>query len=412
MINSIRNYVPPQLNHFIDKDENKYLDYFLVVTGLNQFQVQQEMYYRIYRYSYIFNFKNDKVNMKEEFTKKFRYSYEKFEEMGLVFNFSFASELEMTPIYKYLSDKYGYLIQYLAMNREEYILLQRKITQDITQYIYGFKYFYQFPFISYEQDTFLPLPHLIMHSVTSSLLFRLTEGNNELRNLFGKEVLENYVVHICSLSKVFDEIVSDYSYENKKNEKRTLDVMIKKGDKCFMLDSKSMAPRVSLRNLTEKDMEHTIKRLVEAVIQVYRHITNRFPNEYYPFNEKAQFLRENIFGAVILFEDSFVRRDVIMNKVAKELKIDYKSEEYNYLCSNVKILSLYELEKMIFENQDIFELLKINRQDKQKWFDYTFTSYFDEKRRNSIIEIKQTIESKNKILDEFIQELAYINNLI
>ncbi|WP_432359177.1 hypothetical protein [Sporosarcina sp. UB5] len=405
IINAIKAYIPPKLEL---TQGNKFLDNFLIVTGLNQFQIQEEIRYIMYRYNYIFNFSNTKVNLQQEFTDKFGCSFEEFKSFGFIIHTLLSRELNKPisqSIYDYIIEKYSRIIQHLTIERENFIGLQKKITEDITQYIYGFKYFYQYPFISYNQEIFLPLPHLIIRSVTSSLLFRLTEGNNKLRELFGKEVLESYILHLCNLSTWFDEVVDEYPYKYKKNQKRTLDIMIRKGNQCFMLDSKSMSPRISLRNLGEEDVEHTLNRIVESVVQVYRHITVRFQEEYYPFDLKVDFLRENIFGAVILFEDSYIRRENIMNKAAEQLDITIGTEDYKFLCSNIKLLSLYELEKMIFQKEDVFQLLKSNRQNENKWFDFTIMDYSKENDIEFIEEISQTVENMQEIIIQFAHEL-------
>ncbi len=48
-----------------------------------------------------------------------------------------------------------------------------------------------------------------MDSVTTSLLLRLSEGNNRLRESFGKEVLENYILQICKTSGYFNEVIKE-----------------------------------------------------------------------------------------------------------------------------------------------------------------------------------------------------------
>ncbi|MEY2195747.1 hypothetical protein AB7942_23885 [Neobacillus sp. BF23-41] len=404
IISAIREYVHPRLK--FAKENNQFADYFMIVTGLNQFQIQEDIYYKIYRYKYLFNFKNANVDMKKQFLKKFGSEYEEFIKLGFTINFLFANEFVDPNIYLYLLKKYNHVVTRLLIEREAYVSLQENITRDITQYLYGFKYFYQFPFISYQQTIYLPLPHLIMHSVTSSLLFRLTEGNGSLRQLFGKEVLENYLFHICNLSQDFDEVASDRPYNYKGGERRTLDIMIRKGEQCFMLDSKSMVPSASLRDLTEKDLEGTLDRLVKSVVQVYRHLVERFQTEYFPFEENIKFKKENVFGAVILLEDSFFRREKIMKKAAEVLKINIESDEYKYLCSNVKVLGLYEIEKMIFQEEEIFQLLKENQNNKQKWFDYTLLYGWDNKEKRLIKDINQVVENIKDVLNEFIDELG------
>ncbi|MFD1781612.1 hypothetical protein ACFSFW_23475 [Fredinandcohnia salidurans] len=403
IIATIRNYKHPRLK--LAHEKNKFVDYFLIVTGLTQFQIQESTYYKLYRYNYMFNFKNNNIDMKEHFIKKFGVDYEEFVKFGFLLRILYANKVPDPKIILYLFGKYNHVLKWLMIEREKFVSLQEKFTSDITQYIYGFKYFYQFPFISYKQTIYMPLPHLLLQSVTTSLLFRLTEGNGELRQLFGKDVLENYLIHICNFSTCFDEVASDYAYKYKGGERRTLDIMIRKGDQCFMLDSKSMVPRAALRDLSEDAIDATLNRMVDSVVQVYRHLVERFQIEYYPFAEKIKFNREDIFGAVILLEDSYYRREEIMTKAAEVLKINLEGAEFKYLCSNVKILSLYEIESMIFQNEDVFELLMKNRNNKQNWFDYSLSNDLNNKEKRLINNISEFMEDIKQYLYEFVEEI-------
>jgi hypothetical protein len=406
IINAIKKYEHPKLK--ITSDDNKgFIERFLIVTGLTQFPIQEDIRFKFYRYSYIFNFENSKVNMKKQFVEKFGCEYEEFKKLGVILQCMFSKELNKpfdAGIREYIFKKYNHVIKHLLMDREVFVSLQKKITQDISQYMYGYNYFYQFPFIRYNQDIFLPLPHLIIHSVTSSLLSRLTQGNDHLRSLFGKEVLESYLLYLSNLSQSFDEIKSEFGYNFKRNGRRTLDIMIRKGNQCMMIDSKSMSPKLVLRDLKENDVEITVNRLVKSVIQVYRHITQRFQTEYDPFDIKTDFLKENIFGVFVLHEDSYIQREIIMMRVAEELGIEHKSKEYNYLCSNVKLISLYEFEQMMFRKDDVLQLLTENRDNPIKWFDLTFIpSEGGKVLRDDVL---PTIESMQKIVFDFAQELA------
>ncbi|WP_342043333.1 hypothetical protein [Bacillus sp. OTU2372] len=406
IISAIRDYNHPKLMD--SSDTMSFADRFMLVAGLTQFPIQDDIRFKIYRYTYIFNFENPKVNMKQRFVEKFGCEYNEFVKLGFIIQFMFSKELNLPldpSIRDYVFKKYELVIKHLLLDRQDFVSLQQKVTGEISQYIYGYNYFYQFPFIRYNQNVFLPLPHLIIHSVTSSLMSRLTKGNNHLRQLFGKEVLESYLLYLSSLSDSYDEVRSEYEYNIKRNQRRTLDVMIRKGNQCLMMDSKSMSPKFGLRDLTEKDVENTIYRLVESVVQVYRHITERFPNEYDPFDAKFDFSKKNIFGAVVLYEDSYIRRDIIMKRAAKELGIVYENEEYNYLCSNVKLFSLYELERMMFQKDDVFQLLTENRDNPIKWFDLTFIPADKVGALIQMDDVLPTIEGMKKILDDFIEEL-------
>lgn len=402
IINSIKNYVHPKL-HLAEK-QNTFADDFMIVTGLNQLPIQEYIYYKTYRYSYIFDFKNENVDMETEFFTKFGCTYKEFKDFGVIINFFFANDHMTEDIFKYLIHKYRHVVRQLQIQRSDFKSIQEKVTKDITQYLYGFKYFFQFPFIVYNETTYLPLPHLVVPSVTSSLLFRLTQGNDTLRGLLGKEVLESYIEHICNIAGDFDEVVTELVYTHKNNQKRTLDVMIRKGNQCFMLDSKSMAPKLSLRDLVGRDIERTIDILADNVVQVYKHITERFKSEYDPFDKKIDFLKENIFGAVIFLEDSFIRRESIMKKAATILNMDLASDNYKYLCSNVKLLSLYELERIMFQRIDVFHLLTERRRERTKWFDYSLINSF-ENHKETIKEVSQTIEDTIEIVLDFAEEI-------
>ncbi|MGS2778350.1 hypothetical protein ACVBAX_13370 [Robertmurraya sp. GLU-23] len=403
IISALKEYMPPKLEEAMDSNSNSFLDYFMIVTGLNQFQIQENIPYKVFRYSYIFNFINDNVDMNKHFIEKFGCGFEDFIKFGFIIQFLFSNEsINHVSLYNYVIERYRHIVETLTIEREKFNDLQQRITDDITHYIYGFKYFYQFPFISYNQKFYLPLPHLIMHAVTSSLLFRLTEGNNHLRQLFGKEVLESYLLHICRFSEHFDEVVPEFSYHHNMN--RTLDIMVRKDSQCIMLDSKSMSPRVSIRNLSDKDILHTIDRMAEAVKQVYLHITQRFRVDYYPFEETVDFQKEDIFGVVILFEDSYVRRDIIMSNAADKLGLMKDSEEYKYLLSNVKVMGLYELEKMLFVKEDIFRLLSANRDNPSKWFDLSYMD-FEGGKKEVIKEISDINDNMKDIIIDFAKEL-------
>ncbi|MCU5380263.1 hypothetical protein OCA08_24315 [Bacillus cereus] len=410
LINLIRDFEHTRLEEVSGSE--KFLDYFLMVAGLNQFPIQENVYFKTYRYSYIFNFKNTNIDMEEFFVEKFGFTYKDFKEFGLILNFFFSGILSLSEmdynaqqrIYFYILDKYQHVVQQLKVDRNQFKSIQENITKDIEQYNFGFKYFYQYPFIEYRQIIYLPLPHLVIPSVTSSLLFRLTEKNNTLRGLLGKEVLESYIIHLCNLSEMFDEVVPEYTY-SLGSERRTLDVMVRQNNKCFMIDSKSMAPKLTLRDFKDKDIENTIDKLADNIVQVYQHLTERFKVEYDPFKEKVEFSKGNIFGAVVCLEDSYIRRELITKRAADKLKINYESDEYKYLCSNIWLISLYELETIIFKRKDVFQLLKENRDDDFKWFNYSLTGGASTK-GVLIEEIHKNAQDAKKIIRDFLEEIS------
>ena len=68
IINKIRNYQHP----FLQKQKNiDFANAFMMVSGLQQFKVQENILDRLYRYNYFWNFVNDKINMPKIFSKHF-----------------------------------------------------------------------------------------------------------------------------------------------------------------------------------------------------------------------------------------------------------------------------------------------------------------------------------------------------
>ncbi|MFI3228052.1 MAG: hypothetical protein R3Y09_11715 [Clostridia bacterium] len=140
----------------------------------------------------------------------------------------------------FIFNKYPTVISVLSIKREDYIGLLNEITTNISDYLYCLRPSYTYPFINEGETLYLPLPHLLIRSVTSSLMYRLTECDNELSALIGKEVLEPYLYDIILESEIFDEVYTEQEYFDKKIEQRTLDVMARKGNefifsivKCF-----------------------------------------------------------------------------------------------------------------------------------------------------------------------------------
>ncbi len=69
-------------------------------------------------------------------------------------------------------------------------------------------------------------------------------------------------------------------------------------------------------------------------------------------------------------------------------------------------MSLYEFEKMIFQQENVLQLLMNNRQNESKWFDFSFINYHEKNDKGVIEEISQTSENMQEILMEFTQELV------
>jgi len=370
IINTIKDYIPTML----ELNRNNFLDNFRIVAGLTQFHLQEPFIFKYHRYNYFFNFKNEKVDMQTEFSNKFGVEYSDFAEFGWLTNAFYSKDLKHDDLVNktidYLFYKYSHVLRKLVIERESLIFLQQEVTTNIDEYLYSFKYFCQFPFVKHNEDFFLPLPHLLFQSVTSSLLFRLTEDNKGVRDIFGKEVLESYLFAITESSFKYDEIKKEFDYKGSKGNERTLDLMIKHNNQCLLIDIKSMSPSISIRNLKTKTIDTTKSRQIDQLVSLYKHINTKFAQEYIPFESDNKFTKENIFGFVILLEDSFISRKTIHLEAAKELNIETDSDEYRWMCSNLRMISLFDYERIVFFNENIFNHLTYSRDNQSTWFNY------------------------------------------
>ena len=84
----------------------------------------------------------------------------------------------------------------------------------------------------------MPLPHLLMRSVTSAMLYRITQNDNHLAELIGKEVLEPYLYRIILRSGLFDEVYPEQEYIFHRNKNRSLDVLARKESHYIFLTVK------------------------------------------------------------------------------------------------------------------------------------------------------------------------------
>lgn len=371
--------------------------------ALNQFPIQRNHLIKFYRYNYFFHYQSEKLDMPRLFQEKFGVSYEDVKTFGFVF----ASMVYLISIDKmnkdpliFLLSKYHHVTKLLTIDREEFRLVQKKLTTDIDQYVYGFKLFYQYPFIHHDGQAYIMLPHLVTESTTTSMYFRFTEGeSNELRNMCGKEVVEAYIYHISKQSKHFHQVSEEFDYKLGKKKEATADVMILQDDSAILIESKSMSPRLNVRNFKKEDIEHTVKRTVEMVLQSYDHVKNRFQQDYFPFGKDAQIKQENIYGIVLTLEESHVSREQVLPRVAKELCIDLESEEYKYICSNIHFMGLYNYEEAILNNVDILAHLQQRKANQKAWFHYDATMFsgaFTEK----LVDCVEDLQAFNKEMQE------------
>lgn len=362
-INSIKNYVPPLLEQA--RGTSIFVDRLLVSIGAVQFDIQEYYLYKLYRYNYYFSFVNKNINMPELFQNKFHCTYADFIIFAQFLWLILSDHMHIIPqqLIDFMVSKFYMVVSNLTLTREEYVAELNGITTSISDYQYCLRPSYSYPFITNQDKLYLPLPHLLMRSVTSSLMYRLTDERNELTEIIGKEVLEPYLYEIIKESSIFDEVFSEQEYRDKKGRKqRTLDVLARKDNIYVFFDSKMHSPKRNLRLLDKKIIMDEIDYLAKKCKQIYMHIHERFPFLYNPFSTKQTVEQDNVFGIVVIREDPYIRPEHVYLRTAELLDIDFKSNEYDWLCRHIGIVAIYDIEKFCFTDSDLISAIYANSQ--------------------------------------------------
>ena len=356
ILNCIRSHQHPIINKL--RGTNDLVNELFVAIGSVQFEAQEYPYYKLYRYHWYFSFANSKVNMPEIFRQKMGSDFKRYAVLATSLWMILCGHKYVVSqdLYQFILSQFPVELSHLTITRDQYKKQLDSITTCIDDYAYCLRPSYTYPFIQEKGIVYLPLPHLLMRSVTSSMLYRITQNDNHLAELIGKEVLEPYLYQIILRSGLFDEVYSEQEYTIRGShgtKSRTLDVLTRKGNYYIFFDSKMYAPRRDLRTFNQDAYGREIDRLAANCKQIYVHIRYRFPTQYNPFQLSEEINSDNVYGLVVLREDSRIQIDYIYKKTAALLEISPNSSEYKWLCRHVGIISLSDVEKYCFTHSDL-----------------------------------------------------------
>lgn len=373
IMNGIRAAYHPALQKKAGSEQ--FVRWFMMVTSATQFDYSESYWHKLYRYTYYFSYVSEKINMPEEFQKKFGIDFQSVISFSLALWMMYITEVKDVSLgKKELMSKYPQVVSLFTMSRDSFIAELDSLASDPMDYVYCLRPSYSFPFVKYKEDTYLPLPHLLIRASTSSLMFRLTDGNDELRKIVGNEVLESYLFHLISTCPEFEHIEKEIVYtKGKLQNQRSADVMTNIGDQIICFDSKSFAPKVALRIFSEEAYSAELIRLGKAVKQMYEQIHNKFGVEYTPFDVSVNENRSNIWGIVVVLENPFIPLDDIYAEAARQLKMNLNAAEYEWLKGHVGIVALSAIEYQIFSSEDILSVVKQNASTKC-YNDYWFSN--------------------------------------
>ena len=355
-------------SHIIDRQWGNFsfIDIFLPVTGLTQFQRQEIEEIHKYRYLRIFNDNTTPVFLKDVFRQKMGTDYEDFLLLGEVLEILFYAQslsnrfsIPRKMLRYLLEERFPEAAKMLSITRTRYVELQQQYVNnnpDPYKYVYSLRPSFQYPLIEDGDNIYFPLPHLLLQSVTTSLLYRITEGDNKLREAMGKHIWEQYLYDTVRDSGVYDDVVREQPYRNSKSEKYGPDVLARKGKEVLFLDSKSSVPSTGIRTLDPIAFERHIAYIGDYINKLARHMWSF--QDYSPYGDDASNSIEDYWGVVVVLEDTYMPRKHYYNKAQELLGLSEGSEKWQWVVDHIKVASLYQIEKLSLSGESVIDACK------------------------------------------------------
>lgn len=370
----------------------------------NQKNIQEAWYILSYRNHYFFKFQNDeeKINIKELFKEKFNYYYDDIEEKVIDLQILCSSDVFYKHAVSMVQKNKEYLDSIIISFDEIHAKQIKEFQVNNYEFYFGFKYISIYPMVEINGKIEIILPHLVLNSFLFGTLQKFTYYDDLLRTQMGK-VAENYVYKIFSESNLYKgNVQKNYHYGKAQHEAQDLIIETDKGG--IFVESKLLTPSAKQRHIEGND-EEFINRVGEAILQIYDNIINLTGGLFNPF--KRQIAKENLFGLVAINQDCFCDRREIYDYIRRIR--DLTDQEFDYICSNIKFVSLYHLENVVLYNHPLIDEFIFNRDNKSIWFDYflinlnikckpsadTQNSYFIH-RNNIMDKIRDTIKDLSK----------------
>lgn len=364
MFNAIWHATSEALNYTCG--EFGFVDIFLPLTLLSQNRCQEIDWITKYRFWYMFAHNTDVLPLKDIFEDRMGAPYEDFLLFGESLEIFFLAQADNPKVsipaesLQYLLvERFPIIARKMLITREKYVELQQIYIQnsaDPYKYVYSLCPSMQYPLVLKDNDIYFPLPHLMIQSVTSSLLYRVTENDNKLRRVIGKEILEKYLYDIIEQSDVYQKVFPEQLYIKNRTETYSPDVLASQGEEILFLDSKSTVPSVGIRTLDLQAYENNIKIVGENISKLAKQIWEF--SKYNPFGDGVSYDMKHHWGVVVVLEDSFIPRKHYYNKARECLTLDEDSDKWNWVLNHVKVASLYEVEKLSLSGYSVLDACK------------------------------------------------------
>lgn len=400
MVKRILDSIDTFVTKFVELGNNDFTANLMQAFLPTQFKIQDNSTSLTSRYYYLFNFKNEKIDMKEEFLKYYEVDYCVLASIYEIFNILFTSDKKYNnfgfsvEVYEKLIKYYwkkGYIKNFIK-SREQYIEFQNYTTKGkIENYPFCVKTIYQYPFIVENNNLYLPLPHILKNAFTDSLLFRITDNNAQLKTLFGKEVFENYVYELFSSLNIYESV--DREPKLSKGEKLS-DVFITHKDKRIFIECKTTFPRAGIRIYDEKNEETEYKSYVGNILQVYKCMKKYASRQAFPL--------EKCFGVVVNLIDNNMKRSEIYKRI-KDYDKSLDDKEIKFIENHIKCMDVYRIEQLCsYSNKRIDEYLYEWSQDEEQRFNYGYSIQCNKSPKGLLASLNNQMQ---KNIEVFLTEL-------
>lgn len=359
VMNAIRNYQPPEYYEKLKKDHLKWI---LPTIGAVQFESQEYSYFRLYRHHCLFSFMNEHVDIDREFCKKFDHSFDEYAAIVMTIQVLLAQKslFANKDYLEKLNLRAPWFFENLMLTREQYKKELSQFAKDKADYKYCLRPSYSYPFIEYQGKIFLPTPHLLIQSITTAMMNRLTFENLDLREKIGKNACEGYLLKMVKDSGLFDEVKAEYEYAK---GQRTLDIMARKGKIGLLIDSKLFSPKVSLRTYDEDSYERDVDRIVKALRQAYIQARDKFQHDYNPFDTDV----EDVYALVVAYQEGYLDLGEIYTRTAQKLSIAEDSTEFNWLWRHIGFTDVATIGRFLLTRTDIIPEVTSHEVISDKW---------------------------------------------
>ncbi len=355
MISAIRDAQTKALEQF---QGDELVQHFLPLIGMQQFPDQEQILPYLYRFWCLFEDDSEPVRLKSHFEEMFHCSYIEFALFAkLILSLLLALyQIKSDPIeefyfrLKQILEKNKIVFNALTITREDYIKLAYEYSNnDVKNMVSCLCPSVTYPILKGKDNIYIPLPHLIMRSCTTSLMYRLTRNKKELNEIIGKYCLEKYLKRIIKEAGCYDDVIGEIEYKKGHNTIKSSDVIAKEGNQVLFFENKFLRPRLDLRYLNENAYFHTINRVATQVNQLYIAMKD------YSINVLETQTMNDLWGIAVIYDDPFLEREQCMLAAARIIGIDNESFEYEWLIHHIRIMSLYDVEVFCLAGQNIID---------------------------------------------------------